>query len=245
MEVGQRDLGGRDEVQVALLHFEQIGLELGELAGSEESIGAHEKRRQHLDIAVLFGMEIEHELDERPLEPCAGTHQNGETRPRDLRRPVEVQNSQSRSDVPVGFRLEGEVSRLSPATDLLVRGLVRSHGDALVGKVGKALDDPLAVRLDLFRALFFVLDELRGATELEPERLRLLFLPVLHESADVLRFGLVLVAHGAQLGLEPLPFLVERAERREVDVGAAIADPSLDELEVAGDEVQIEHVEPF
>ena len=54
-----------------LSHLEQVLRELGQLPGSEQAGGVHQERRQHLGVAVLARMHVEHEVDQRALEARA------------------------------------------------------------------------------------------------------------------------------------------------------------------------------
>ena len=53
VQVGQRHLGGRDQVVVETLELEQVLLELRQLAGADEGVAVDDERRQDLAVAVL------------------------------------------------------------------------------------------------------------------------------------------------------------------------------------------------
>ena len=67
-QVGQRHLGGGDQ-PAAVGGVEQVLGELRQLAGAEHRLVAHQQRRRDLGVAVLLGLDVEHELAERPLQP--------------------------------------------------------------------------------------------------------------------------------------------------------------------------------
>jgi len=73
--VGQRDLGGRDQVLLALFFVaatadpEHVLLELWKLASAFEDLAVHDVRRITLGVAVLAGLHVEHELGERSVQP--------------------------------------------------------------------------------------------------------------------------------------------------------------------------------
>src|SRR4029450_7188877 len=75
MEVGERDLGGGDQEEVALAEagLEEVALELRELSRAEEGLAAHEVRRPDLGVAPLLRVQVEHEGHERPLQAGQGT----------------------------------------------------------------------------------------------------------------------------------------------------------------------------
>ena len=65
MHVGQRHLGGRDEV-IALRRAEQILFELGKLPGRRQRFPVGQDGREDLRVPVLARMQVEHEGRERP-----------------------------------------------------------------------------------------------------------------------------------------------------------------------------------
>src|SRR5450756_3243163 len=82
--------------------------QLRELARSGHALPVDHEGRQNLGVAVLSRMEIEHEVDERPLQPCAESPVEGETRPGDLCPAREIEDVQTLADLPVRPRREGE-----------------------------------------------------------------------------------------------------------------------------------------
>ncbi|MDT4871060.1 hypothetical protein FQZ97_1061700 [compost metagenome] len=64
-DVGQRHLGGRNQVQVGIAFaadLEQVFLELRQLAGALQRRGLDQIRRVGLFVAVLAGVQVDHEL---------------------------------------------------------------------------------------------------------------------------------------------------------------------------------------
>ena len=103
--------------------LEQILLELGQIAGPAKRFGVHEKRRLDLDVAVLARMQIEHEVDQGACEAGAGPEEDREPRAGHLRGPLEVDDAERRTELPVRTRLEVERLRLAvPAHFLVVFG---------------------------------------------------------------------------------------------------------------------------
>ena len=129
----QRDLGGRDEVERAaglrLDRLEQLLLELRQLGRREHRLRAHEVRDPDLLVAVRLGVEVEHELGERPLEPGAEPPQHREAGLRELRASLEVEDPQPLAELPVRAGREREGPRLAPAAhlDVVVRGGAGRH----------------------------------------------------------------------------------------------------------------------
>ena len=182
--------------------------------------------RQHLAIAVLPGVDVEHEGGEGPLEPRSRARQQREASSGNLRGALEVQDPECLAELPVRPGLEVEAPGLSPSSRLGVRLLVGADGDALVREIRQRFQHPLDRAVDLVLTLFRALDRVRFLAQLGAERLRLVLLPLLEERADALRRVPVLVAKGADLGLELLPLVVERDERVEIDVCVAVAEPA-------------------
>ena len=71
MEVGERHLGGRDQEQIVRRHRVQVVLELRQLAGAGERRAVDEIGRRDLLVAVLAGVEVEHEAAQRAHQPRA------------------------------------------------------------------------------------------------------------------------------------------------------------------------------
>ena len=93
-EIGERHLGGRDHAVagvldhladgIARLAFEScsddllervagegpelVVLEFRQLRRAEHGLVAHQQRRVHFRVAVLVGVQVDHELAERPLQ---------------------------------------------------------------------------------------------------------------------------------------------------------------------------------
>ena len=70
-DVGHRHFGGRDQVELAAVgarHAEQVFLELRQLAGAEHAVGIDQVGHVDLGVAVLGGVQVEHELGERAMQ---------------------------------------------------------------------------------------------------------------------------------------------------------------------------------
>src|SRR5205823_4944558 len=71
VKVGERRFSGRDEPEVLFRVVVKVLPKLGQVAGAEEVFFAHDKGWVDLGVAVLAGVDIEHEVDERTLEAGA------------------------------------------------------------------------------------------------------------------------------------------------------------------------------
>ena len=149
-EVGERHLGGRDQVMIAG-GAEQIVAELGQLAGAEQRLGADQIGHGHLGVAVLAGLQRQHELADRPLERGELAPQRHEARARHPRRPGEV-HAERGADLVVRLRVEGEVARIAPAPQLDVAPLVGAVGHVVGQDVGEGRQQRVLPRLQLAQA---------------------------------------------------------------------------------------------
>src|SRR5262249_9657468 len=103
------------------------------LSGTRHSLTIYEVRRRNLAIAVLLRMQIEHKIDQGPLEPRAGILVESEPSARNFGRAGEVENPEFLSDIPVIFCREIKLGRIAPAADFLV---VRRRGPYRHGRLG-------------------------------------------------------------------------------------------------------------
>ena len=135
-DVGDRDLRGRNQVEVVLVNPEQIVGELRELAGAAQRLGRDQVRDVDLVVAVLARVHVEHELDEGAVQVRERSAQADEPAARKLRRKLEVHTPERNAQVGVILRLEVEVRRLPDPALLAVVVLVPALGHGLVGEVG-------------------------------------------------------------------------------------------------------------
>ena len=138
VDIGHGDLGRGNQPEIVSLALEQVLFEFGQLPRAEEAGRIHQEGRQHLGIAVLAGVHVEHEVDERALELRAHAPIEGKARAGDLGRALEIQDAQLRAQVPVRLGLEIEAGRLAHAPHLDVRVRVPAHRHGFVRHVGDA-----------------------------------------------------------------------------------------------------------
>ncbi len=78
-QIGHGHLGGGYQVKILLArHLEKFLLELGQLPGPVEALGIDQIGDIDLDIAMLAGVGVEHELNQGPVQPCQRTAQDHE-----------------------------------------------------------------------------------------------------------------------------------------------------------------------
>ncbi len=89
---------------------ELIEGELRQLRGAVHDLILHEQRRRDFDIAVLVGVQVEHELTERTLHAREALLQHDETRTRQFGRCLEVHLAQRLAELEMLLRREGVVA---------------------------------------------------------------------------------------------------------------------------------------
>ena len=167
VEDGERDLGRRDQVEVAVAgaRLEEVALELGQLARPGERLRGDEVGRDDLPVAPR-AVQVQHELDERPLEARPQVPVDGEARPGDPGPALEVEDAELGPEVPVRLRLEVEDARRADPPHLDVGRLVLPDGHARVGHVRHDEEEALDRRLHLLEPGVARLDAVGDALHL-------------------------------------------------------------------------------
>ncbi len=114
VDVGDGDFGGGNQPEILALALEQVFLELGQLAGAEQAAGVHHEGRQHFGVAVLAGVHVEHEVDERALQFGPQVPVEREAGAGDFGGALQVEDAQILAQVPVRLGFEIELGRLRP-----------------------------------------------------------------------------------------------------------------------------------
>ena len=97
VKIGDRDLGGGDEKQFVVLSGIDFFRELGELARAESALPFHDVGNSHFFVAMLAGLRVQEELNERALE-------TGAESPIDRKSTSRNPDSVFEGDQPVLFR---------------------------------------------------------------------------------------------------------------------------------------------
>jgi len=143
VQVRQRDLGGRDQVEVVGGAAEQVLFELGQLSRCVHRVAGDQRGGQDLGIPVLTGMQLEHEGDQGPFQARPLPLQQPEPRAGQLGRALEVHDPQVFAQVPVGLEGVGEGRPLPPNPDLDVVAGVAAIGSRGVGKIRDPIQELL------------------------------------------------------------------------------------------------------
>ena len=138
MEIGNGDLGRGYQPQVILVVMVKVVRELGQVPGAFHDLPTHQDREQHLGVAVLGGVEVQHPGDEGPLQLGAGAGKNIEAAAGELHSPLEVYNSQLLAQLPMGPGWEGQSHRLSPISRHHIALFVQTRRHVGSGQVGQS-----------------------------------------------------------------------------------------------------------
>lgn len=151
-EVGDGDFGGGDEPVVVFLEVaggvwafvvavEEVCREFGELAGAEEGFAIDEGGGEDFGVAVLAGVEVEHEVCEGAFEAGTGAVVDDEAGAGDFCGAVEVEDVEGFAEFPVGFGGEVEGGWVAVGLDELIGVFVGADGDVCGGEVGESFED--------------------------------------------------------------------------------------------------------
>jgi hypothetical protein len=188
------------------------------------------------------GVQIEHEVDEGARQAGACAAQHGESRTRDPRRALEVEDAERWTKVPVGLRLEVERPRRAVATKLdIVRGAAANR-HAGMGQVGKIQQRSVPLIFDRVEldAQLFDLGRALLARFLQVGRVVALAL----RARDFVARCVLLALQPLELRDEPASSCFEGRDlfERAIRVETAVAQPFTNLLNVIANIGGVEHV---
>jgi hypothetical protein len=233
---GQADFRRGDQVQVlarhgvslvvqnrlvvaALGHPEHVVLELGQLARAEQGGAVDDIRRIALLIAVLAGLQIEHELSQCAVQPGNRPAQHHEARAGKLARRFEIQ-ADGLAQGHVVFGLEGKGPGVAlrigrhagrqpaPHFDVVVAG--RAIGHAFVRQVGYGHEPGIEFALNFGQVVLQLFEA--GRNGLRLGHLGRGVLALGFELADQLGNGIAASLQGFSFNLQSLATGFELAE---------------------------------
>src|SRR5260221_2780343 len=158
MKIGHGHLGGGREVEIVALAAVELFLEFGELGRADESLGIHEKRRTHLGVTVFAGVQIEQEIDQRPLQPRTGTDVEGKSAAADLRGALEIEKAEFFTELDVALRREREGQLFAPNPDDRIVFRRSSDRAMLVREIGDVEQQGALRGIELLRLVFELRD---------------------------------------------------------------------------------------
>mmetsp|Transcript_31312 Transcript_31312/g.72854 ORF Transcript_31312/g.72854 Transcript_31312/m.72854 type:complete len:301 (-) Transcript_31312:157-1059(-) len=216
VKVRQRNLRRRDEEALSAVErlgeAEEVVLELGQLAGALERLAAHEVGHHHLRVAMLSGVRVHKEGDERTLKARERTLQYREARSRQLGRRLHVEASKGARRLVVPLPARRQLALASPRSDLNVLLLVVAFRRAFVEKVGQRVEERLALRLDNLHLRVRLVSDRSCSGNLRFESVGGGGVPLLHQLADLWRESLSLRTRLIPLLDERRALLSERAD---------------------------------
>jgi hypothetical protein len=148
VQIGDRHFGRGDEEEIVGREPVEIVLELGKLPRAGEGDAIHQVGGRDLEVAVLAGMQVEHEAGQRAHQSGSHAPEHRKARAGELRAGGQIEQVQRRGELPVRPGLEVEPRFLAPGTDHPVRAGV-AVGNALGGKIRQRERAPVELGLDV------------------------------------------------------------------------------------------------
>src|SRR5439155_20011636 len=241
-DIGQRYLGGRNEVELALLaprHGEQVVFEFRQLSRAVHAFGFYDVWRIDLGVAVLHGMHVEHQLSDRAMQSGKRSPYQRKPGPRDLSRRLEVELRQPRADVDVIPRSEVEPAWRARAPEFDVIFGRFSERDRLMRQVRHGDQEFLLPLLNGLETFFQIRELGIGALRLGPQGRGILALGL--RLTDALG---ELVARSLQLlraDLHALALPLDRLERRDIEYERPRRESLCHGVDVVAEELRIKH----
>ena len=243
VKIGERHLGGWDEIEIPFARdLEEILLELGQLSGANQRLRVCQKRRLHLSITMLPGVQIQHEVDQRARQARPRSAQHGKPCAGDPGGALEIKNAERVTQGPVLLRLEIEPPRRSVPTDFHVVARVCPVRHARVQQVGQRQQRRGALMFDGIPLHRKALDIGRALLARLVKMRRVLTLAL--GSRNLFAGRILLLVQALELRNDLTPGGFERHDlfERLVRIGAAPAQPLPDLLEVIANIGRVEHV---
>ncbi len=151
-------MGISHKIFFAVRHAKEVGGEFRQLSGAVHGLGIHQVRRQNLGVAVLAGVQVEHEVGQRPLQPRSQVPVHREACAGKLGGAFEIEHAQRFAQFPVRLGSEIELRRRAPAPDFDIIFGRLSHGHAFVRQVGDAGENVLQTGFELCRRFLALLN---------------------------------------------------------------------------------------
>ncbi len=155
-DVGQRHFCGRDQVEVCLAFaadLEQIVLEFRQLTGALQRRRLHQVGGIGLFVAMLTGVQIDHELRQGAMQAGDRPTHQGEAGAGQFGGGLEIQPTVLLAQGDMILHREVEGLRRAPAANLDVLFLVRTDRHGLVRQVGDAQHQLVQLTLDAVQLL--------------------------------------------------------------------------------------------
>ena len=93
-DIGHGNFGGGNQKVVGSFHMKQVGFKLGQVARSKEAAAVGHKGWEDLQITMLPGVNMQHEVHEGPFQKCPRAVIVGKSSSRNFSSPLRIKNSQ-------------------------------------------------------------------------------------------------------------------------------------------------------
>ena len=221
-DIGQRHFSGRDQVQIRLAFtadLEQVFLELRQLASALQRRRLHQVRRIGFFVAVLGGVQVDHELRQRAVHAGDGATQQGKARAGELGGGFKVQPAMLLAQGDVILNREIKAAWRAPARYLNVALFIGPYRHRLVRQVGDVQHQVVQLDLDAFQLTFAFFQVAAHAIDFGEQR-RDVFATLLG-LANGLGAGIALGLQLFGAGLHALALRLKGFETHHVELEAA------------------------
>ena len=194
---------------------------------------------------MLGGVQVEHELAERTLEPREVAGQHGEARAGELRGALEIHHAERFANLEMLLRGIG-AARLADAAELDIVLFVGADRNVIQRDVGKHGQRVVQRAVELALARLAILDELLDGADLGLQFLGTRRVAGAHRIADLLRGGVAALLLLLQLGQMGAARLVTGDDlldgpRRIALVPTALLERGFERLRVVANPSDVEH----
>ena len=241
-DVGQRHFTGGNQVALALAELgrEQVFLELRQLPGAAHRIGIDQQRHVGFLVAVLAGVQVQHELRQRTMQPRQLSAQHGEARAAQFGGSFAIQPALAHAEFDMVLHVEIEAARRAPAQLLDIVRFLAAQRHRGIGKIGNTERDGFDLVTDLVQAQFRGLQLLAEACHFRHHRGHVLALRLQH--ADLLAAGIAQVLQFLGADLQLLALRFQCFEATDIQLEAATDAQAFGEIgRLGAQQGRIEH----
>ena len=196
---------------------------------------------------MQFGLGVQHELRQGPVQPGHLAAQKAETRTAQLGPSLEIQ-AQWRAKVDMVARLEIEAGRFSPGRaptpHLDVAGLVNADRNSFMRQVGQAHQDLVEQVLNRIESLGTGLEQVGNTADLGQQRAGIPTLALEH--SDLFGQTIALRLHGLRLYLQAATLAFKRLVAFDIEKGLRVLAliQSIDNgVEVLAQQANVKHLQ--
>ena len=219
-EIRHRHLRRGNQVERRFVNrLELVFLELGQLAGADQRLRFHEIRYVRLRVAVFAGVRVEHELDERALQPCELSFHHDEAGAGDLARGFEVELAEAFAKLDMVARCEIALRRLAPRAHFGIVVLAIPGRDVVGEQVRQSQLDVAQALLNLLQGCLARLEPVAEILNSGKQRRDILALRL--RLADALRARIALALQLLGLDLNCLAAFLQGQVRVGIELEAA------------------------